>query len=281
MTDKTDTHTSPVKLIDIAEIKVDEEFRDQLPSLSLEEYGILRADIKREKNIREAIILWAGKGIIVDGHNRFKIAGELKLKQVPVREMPFSDKEDVKIWIAKNQAGRRNLTGFQRAEAALRLKDVIAAQAKKNQKASGGAVRQKSAKPVNTREEVAKIAGISHTTLSQVEYILEHAGDEQKDSLRKGKESTNKVYTELKRGEKDAAKSTGDTATHQQGGKKEQAAAPASRSKEGQTLEKQVAAYLNRIDDLEKNFPQEDARKSIVAQVKKWLEKKKNSSSAQ
>ena len=48
-----------------------------------------------------------------------------------------------------------------RGELALKRKHIIAAKAKENQKRSGGAVPQKSAEPVETRKELAKIAGVS------------------------------------------------------------------------------------------------------------------------
>ena len=138
--------TNPVKQMDIDKIKVDDSFRDQLPPLSAEEYRVLKDDIKKDKAIREAIVLWEGKGVIVDGHNRYKIAVELKFKQIPVRKKHFQNEKEVRIWIATNQADRRNLTGFQRAEVALRRKPDIAALAKKNQQEAGGAFSTKSEK---------------------------------------------------------------------------------------------------------------------------------------
>jgi len=76
-----------------------------------------------------------------------------------------SDKAIEKI---DNQFSRRNLTPFARGELALKRKHIIAAKAKENQKRSGGAVPQKSAEPVETRKELAKIAGVSHDTIARV-----------------------------------------------------------------------------------------------------------------
>ena len=49
----------------------------------------------------------------------------------------------------------------------IRLGSEIAARAKANQKAAGGAVPQKSAEAVDTRKELAKLAGVSHDTISE------------------------------------------------------------------------------------------------------------------
>ena len=63
--------------------------------------------------------------------------------------------------IIRNQFGRRNLDAYQRTKLALRLEDTIAARAKANQQHAGGALPQKSAEAVETREEIAKLAGVS------------------------------------------------------------------------------------------------------------------------
>ena len=69
------------------------------------------------------------------------------------------------------QLARRNLTPFQRAELALKLKPVIAAKAKENIRAvqnnDAAAAYQKSDRQVHTLPELATIAGISHDTLSR------------------------------------------------------------------------------------------------------------------
>ena len=45
------------------------------------------------------------------------------------------------------------------------LEETIAARAKANQQHAGGAVPQKSAEVVETREEIAKLAGVSRDTV--------------------------------------------------------------------------------------------------------------------
>lgn len=79
-----------------------------------------------------------------------------------------------------NQFGRRNLSAYDRSKLALQLENVIKAKAKENQRKSGGAVPQKSAEPVETREELAKIAGVSRDTISKVKVIERKATPEQK-----------------------------------------------------------------------------------------------------
>ena len=52
------------------------------------------------------------------------------------------------------------------------MESVFAEQAKKKQSEAGGSLPQKSAKPaIDTREEIAKIAGVSHNTISKIKTI--------------------------------------------------------------------------------------------------------------
>ena len=52
-----------------------------------------------------------------------------------------------------------------------KIKKLIVEKAKANQIASGGAVPQKSAKPIDTRAELAKIAGVSHDTIPRYRHL--------------------------------------------------------------------------------------------------------------
>lgn len=92
--------------------------------------------------------------------------------------MDFNNREEVIEWIIRNQFGRRNLSNFQRSELALRLKPIIKAKAKERQKCGQGGIllKQKSAEANKvssnqSRDELAKIAGVSHDTIEKVECI--------------------------------------------------------------------------------------------------------------
>jgi len=67
---------------------------------------------------------------------------------------------------------------------ALELEPLIAAKAKERQRESGGAVRQKSDKAVvDTKKELAKIAGVSHDTIHKMKVIEEQAPEEVKEHV--------------------------------------------------------------------------------------------------
>lgn len=57
-------------------------------------------------------------------------------------------------------------------------------------------------KPINTRKELAKIAGISEGTLDKVKKIKEKASDDVKDKLRTGEISVDKAFKDIKKTER-------------------------------------------------------------------------------
>ena len=179
-------------------IIVDKEFESLIPPLTDEEFQQLEENCLRD-GIRDALIVWEqyGNDILIDGHNRFRIVGKHPTIQFNIKRMQFADRDDAKRWIILNQFGRRNLSAYDRSILALKLKPMIAEKAKENQKASGGAVPQKSAKPIDTRQELAKVAGVSHDTIHKVEAIQNSGNQQLIDDVREGRESINSGYQRI------------------------------------------------------------------------------------
>jgi len=91
------------------QIIIDKEFKFLLPMLDEKAFADLEADIL-ENGIRDSLVLW--EGILIDGYNRFNIAQKHNLPFNTV-SMEFSSRDEVVIWIIRNQIARRNLTPFQ------------------------------------------------------------------------------------------------------------------------------------------------------------------------
>ena len=175
-------------------ITIDKEFESLIPPLSPEEFRQLEENCVRE-GIRDALITW--NGILIDGHNRFKIAAKHGL-QWDEKRMEFADRNEAIKWIILNQFGRRNLSAYDRSVLALKLKPVIAEKAKENmlatQKNENASAFQKSDKQINTAKEVAKVAGVSHDTIHKVEAIQNSGNQQLIDDVREGRESINSGY---------------------------------------------------------------------------------------
>jgi predicted RNA methylase len=116
--------------------------------------------------------------------------------------MDFQTRDDVIVWIIKNQFGRRNLPAYERARLALRLKPVLAARGKEAQGTRTDILQISAKCPIDTRKEIAVAAGVSHDTIAKVEKIEAKATPEVKEQLRNGEISINQAYNAIKLDEK-------------------------------------------------------------------------------
>lgn len=187
-------------------ITIDSEFQSLIPALSAEEYGQLEENILHD-GIRDALIVW--DGILLDGHNRYEIAQKHNLPY-EVQEMNFDSREDAKIWVIKNQLGRRNLLDYVKVELTVgKLEPLIAAKAKEKQIATlkqnqSTVLPTLAERAIDTREEIAKAAGVSHGTVAKVKKIMQAAPPEVKEAARNGEMSINQAYQATRREEKKA-----------------------------------------------------------------------------
>lgn len=187
------------------QLKIDPEFKNLIPPLSEEEFRQLEESIKAEGCL-DALSTW--KGIIVDGHNRYKICQENNIP-FDVRAKDFSSREEAIEWILVHQLGRRNLTDLQRIKIALRYKEVIAERMKEKQaegQEKGRRTRYSGLRPIDhkpehttQRKELAKIAGVSEGNVYRAKTILEKGTPEQIERAEKGGKgnSVNAVYKEV------------------------------------------------------------------------------------
>ena len=186
-------------------MKILQELESLIPPLSNEEFKQLERNIL-EEGIREPLITW--NGILIDGHNRFRIAQEHDMNYETL-EKEFENINLVKEWMINNQFGRRNLSNYQRSVLALQLEDVFKEKAKENLVLTGenfGKGLQISAKPIiekiDTRQEIAKLANVSHDTIAKVKKIEATATPEVKARLNTGTMSINEAYKEIKKEKK-------------------------------------------------------------------------------
>lgn len=87
-------------------LKIDPEFKDLIRPLRRKEYLQLEENILDE-GCRDPIIIW--NDYIIDGHNRYSICTKYSIPFNTVSK-DFASREEVIVWICKNQLGRRNIT---------------------------------------------------------------------------------------------------------------------------------------------------------------------------
>jgi hypothetical protein len=180
------------------ELTIIDDLKNLLPPLTETEFTGLEESILKDGCL-SPLVVW--NNILVDGHHRYEIC---RKHQIPyaIKKVELDNLDNAKLWAWQHQENRRNLTPYYRSELALQFKEVIATKAKERQRCGQGGILlpSKSAEAKETRQELAKMAGVAASTLGQVEYISEHADEETKSKLRRGDKGTsiNKEYKRLK-----------------------------------------------------------------------------------
>ena len=180
-------------------IYVNKELRGLIPPLSEEEFEQLEKNVV-EEGIRDPLVVWKqpdGHDMLIDGHNRFFISTHHAGIPFKTVNMDFADIDEAKRWIILNQFGRRNLSAYDRSVLALKLKPIIAEKAKESQ-GTRTDICQKSDKSIDTKKELAKVAGVSHDTIHKVETI-QNSGDQKLiNDVRSGETTINRAYQAIK-----------------------------------------------------------------------------------
>jgi N6-adenosine-specific RNA methylase IME4 len=195
--------------------RIDLEFRRLIPPLQPDERLQLTENLKAN-GCRDPLVTW--HGILIDGHNRYDICTEHRIRFRTV-EIALASREYVLLWIEENQLGRRNLTDDQRAAIALAIKKRRAALSRAEQSRTVGKLGGRGKKKTlavavsarvsrdrtkDSRPAVAKKARISERKLRAIEQIEKEAGEEAVLAIRAGEKTILETKRELKAQEKRA-----------------------------------------------------------------------------
>jgi hypothetical protein len=172
--ENVDEETEKVAASITHEFKIDPEFRRLIPPLDAATKEELKLSLQRD-GCRDKLTVCKldGECVLLDGHSRYDICKENE-PRIPFEttEITVSDRTEAKIWIIKNQRGRRNLNESQRAMLAVALKDLYAEEAKLRQ-----GTRTDLGKDLDEREtgrsaeKAGDDMGISHQTVIFAEKV--------------------------------------------------------------------------------------------------------------
>lgn len=178
-------------------IIINPQLRDYIDPLTQHEYLALERSLLKE-GCRDALVLW--QDTLIDGHNRYAICQKHAIPFQTKQNDQFKSIEDVMLWMIDNHLARRSVSSFQRGVLALRKKDIINTRRKdkssqeKAQEAEQ-ALTDPDPVPVETREEIAKVAGLSKPAVAQIEKIRKAATPELVEAVRAGTISINTAAT--------------------------------------------------------------------------------------
>jgi hypothetical protein len=84
------------------------ELQSLIPSLSPEELAQLEANVLNE-GCRDPLIVWQQEQTLLDGHHRLRICEQHGL-DYRIQELSLPDLDSAKLWMLRQQRGRRNLS---------------------------------------------------------------------------------------------------------------------------------------------------------------------------
>jgi len=179
-------------------IRINDELRAYTDPLTANEYAALERSILAE-GCRDALVLWGD--VLIDGHNRYAICRKHNIEFKTIQNDSFGTIEDVMLWMIDNHLARRSVSDFQRGMLALRKKAILTARTRAEQESAQAsapdgtqeapAAEPAAPPPLSTREEVARVAGISSNAISRIEKIQKTAAPELVEAVRAGTISLN------------------------------------------------------------------------------------------
>ena len=185
-------------------VNIDPEFKKLIPPLTKEERSQLEENILAE-GCRDPLTIWKGQNILLDGHNRYEICDKYGIEFYTI-EIELSDREEAKIWILKNQLGRRNLSPDKASYYRGVLYNTLKAKSPNpqglNQHSEVGNQNDSQPKP-KTKDVVSKQLGVSSATIvrdgkyaDSLEAIATYVGDEARTVILGGEAKLSKKDVE-------------------------------------------------------------------------------------
>ena len=195
---------------------IDPEIAKQCSALTADELGALRQSIEAE-GCRDALVVWAETGILLDGHNRLAICEALP-RPYQTTTLSFGDRLDAMIWVLMNQSARRNLTDDQRALVASELAALLSLRAKRERSQAGNEARWGQAAPSasledapapkdkpteRSRAQAAKSASVSERKVRQAQTV-KRAAPELAEQVKQGSMTLAQATREVRKHEQKA-----------------------------------------------------------------------------
>ncbi|MEB0138426.1 MULTISPECIES: hypothetical protein [unclassified Undibacterium] len=167
---------------------IHEALRAYIDPLTEQEFAALERSILTE-GCRDALVCWGE--VLIDGHNRYAICQQHALPFKIVQNEQFANIEDVQLWMIDNHLGRRSVSDFQRGMLAIRKKEIITARLQLQESAaavtlSENEVAQPIIKATQSRQDIARAAGITSNAVVQIEKIQRTAAPELVRAVRNG-----------------------------------------------------------------------------------------------
>ena len=182
-------------------ILVREDLKAYIDPLTTDEHDALERSLLQE-GCRDALVLWGDT--LVDGHNRYGICQKHGIPFQTLQSNVFHSVEDVHLWMIDQHLGRRSVSDFQRGVLALRKREILADRKLAASLTVSGSENELPAssptassttplatEPVQSREDLARLARLSSNQVVMIERIQKQAAAEVVAAVKSGAISIN------------------------------------------------------------------------------------------
>lgn len=180
---------------DNKDLVIIDELKNFIPALTDDETQLLEQSILKD-GIKEPIDIWDkdGESVVIDGHNRYRIAKEHNV-HFKTKLHNFNSIDEVKDWMLHKQLGRRNLTDKARTY-------FIGLLYNKAKNKKGGDMSKGQNLPLErTDEKIASEIGVSPRTVRNAGDFatgLDSLPTEEKNDILAGKKKVSKAEVQQK-----------------------------------------------------------------------------------
>jgi protein gp37 len=164
------------------EFKIDPELERFLPPLTVEERAQLEKNILSDPASVGTLVTWKEKSVLLDGHNRYAVCRKHKLPY-KLRSISLADVNAAKLWMLRNNKGRRNLTDEQKSY--YRGKEYELEKLREGR--PNGKLPQRA---VDTSRRLAQKHNVNHATIDRdakfarsIDTIADKVGENAKDAI--------------------------------------------------------------------------------------------------
>jgi ParB-like chromosome segregation protein Spo0J len=202
------------------DVHIKEANQHLIPALSIKEYELLKESI-RENGLLVPIVV-NQEGVISDGAHRYRACKELGIPIDSIMKQ-FNDSFEENLFQIEINLQRRQMNAYQRIEVGYSLEGILRENAKKRMSLGGTIVglgngnRKESNSNQNERvasaeatlqsikekgkvsKIIARKIGVSTSMYERGKKIIKEANESQKNSLRDGSATLNKVYNQIRK----------------------------------------------------------------------------------
>lgn len=187
-------------MLKIEDLKVENKFKRITPE-SKEQFNALEKLIVADVELHSPIIIWAGQGIVVDGHSRLEILKKHPDLKYSLKEIEFDDWMDVIVWIVEHHIARSSFTLWQKLEMAMACVKYWEAKekARRNQGVRNDLKTPgvKKSESIDTNAILAEKVGCGTTTVTQFLKVFNKASEATKQKCKEGDMSIKRAYESL------------------------------------------------------------------------------------